>query len=190
MDGSNYVLGRPKTEVKYHVSKLFGLEKSGSVEDHCDTIEEFSEEDIWGGVNYDAEAKQAGLQENGCNVVAECRSMEIMEGNSNTSRSSGKIVMKESCHEENNGRRMRHNSTAPVSIPNWSQMGWKLKKTENFGIVDDNFERIPPHELIARQLGQSEIASFSVYEGVGRTLKGRDLSKVRNAIWTRTGFLK
>ena len=28
-------------------------------------IEEFSEEDIWAGANYDAKAKQAGLQEMG-----------------------------------------------------------------------------------------------------------------------------
>jgi hypothetical protein len=28
-----------------------------------------------------------------------------------------------------------------------------------------------------------------VLEGVGRTLKGRDLRQVRNAIWRQTGFL-
>jgi hypothetical protein len=31
-------------------------------------------------------------------------------------------------------------------------------------------------------------ASFSVREGAGRTLKGRDLRRVRNAIWEKTGF--
>ncbi|CAI0540623.1 unnamed protein product [Linum tenue] len=35
---------------------------------------------------------------------------------------------------------------------------------------------------------RTRIASFSVHEGVGRTLKGRDLSRVRNAIWEKTGF--
>ncbi|CAN1253193.1 hypothetical protein LINPERPRIM_LOCUS8253 [Linum perenne] len=44
--------------------------------------------------------------------------------------------------------------------------------------------RVPPHELLAR----TRIASFSVHEGIGRTLKGRDLSRVRNAIWEKTGF--
>ncbi|KAH7544394.1 hypothetical protein JRO89_XS15G0159900 [Xanthoceras sorbifolium] len=29
-----------------------------------------------------------------------------------------------------------------------------------------------------------------IFEGVGRTLKGRDLSKVRNAVLTKTGFLE
>lgn len=44
--------------------------------------------------------------------------------------------------------------------------------------------RVPPHEYLARRRG----ASFSVQEGIGRTLKGRDLRSVRNAIWEKTGF--
>ncbi|KAL9296753.1 hypothetical protein ACSQ67_022649 [Phaseolus vulgaris] len=51
----------------------------------------------------------------------------------------------------------------------------------------DEFERsvrVPPHEFLAR----TRVASFSVHEGVGRTLKGRDLSTLRNAIWAKTGF--
>ncbi|KAJ9153789.1 hypothetical protein P3X46_027192 [Hevea brasiliensis] len=62
---------------------------------------------------------------------------------------------------------------------------------------DDEFEedsdyhyKLPPHELIATRLARSQISSFSVFEGVGRTLKGRDLSKVRNAVLTKTGFLE
>ncbi|EXB38719.1 hypothetical protein L484_004514 [Morus notabilis] len=55
---------------------------------------------------------------------------------------------------------------------------------------DDYAHKVPPHELIARRLAKSQISSFSVFEGVGRTLKGRDLSKVRNAILTKTGFLE
>lgn len=49
---------------------------------------------------------------------------------------------------------------------------------------------IPPHELIARKLARNQISSFSVCEGAGRTLKGRDLSRVRNAVLTKTGFLE
>lgn len=49
---------------------------------------------------------------------------------------------------------------------------------------------VPPHEWIAKKLARSQISSFSVCEGIGRTLKGRDLSKVRNAILTKTGFLE
>ncbi|CAN1775801.1 hypothetical protein LINPERHAP1_LOCUS13442 [Linum perenne] len=45
-------------------------------------------------------------------------------------------------------------------------------------------DRVPPHEYLARRRG----ASLSVHEGVGRTLKGRDLRQVRNAIWKKVGF--
>lgn len=55
---------------------------------------------------------------------------------------------------------------------------------------DENDPKLPPHEFIARRLARSQISSFSVFEGVGRTLKGRDLSKVRNAILNKTGFLE
>jgi len=56
---------------------------------------------------------------------------------------------------------------------------------------DDEYDtKLPPHEFIARRLARSQISSFSVFEGVGRTLKGRDLSKVRNAVLTKTGFLE
>lgn len=50
-------------------------------------------------------------------------------------------------------------------------------------------QMLPPHELVARGSGVSPKTTFSVLEGVGRTLKGRDLRQVRNAIWRKTGFL-
>ncbi|KAH7569483.1 hypothetical protein ACOSP7_012901 [Xanthoceras sorbifolium] len=55
---------------------------------------------------------------------------------------------------------------------------------------DGNDGTVPPHEWLAKKLARSQISSFSVCEGIGRTLKGRDLSKVRNAILTKTGFLE
>ncbi|KAH7545739.1 hypothetical protein FEM48_Zijuj01G0125800 [Ziziphus jujuba var. spinosa] len=55
---------------------------------------------------------------------------------------------------------------------------------------DDGDGMVPPHEWIARKLARSQISSFSVCEGIGRTLKGRDLSKMRNDILTKTGFLE
>ncbi|KAH9322962.1 hypothetical protein KI387_017601, partial [Taxus chinensis] len=87
---------------------------------------------------------------------------------------------------------MRHQS-APVNVPSWSQIlhGEKCRGVEeardNGRSDDGDYEaRIPPHELISKQLARSQMTSFSVYEGAGRTLKGRDLSEVRNAVWTRT----
>ncbi|KAL5702046.1 hypothetical protein ACHQM5_027314 [Ranunculus cassubicifolius] len=83
----------------------------------------------------------------------------------------------------------------PLNIPDWSKM---MKKDQYEDDEDDDDEsghggnggKVPPHEyLLARQLRKTQIAcSFSVHEGRGRTLKGRDLSRVRNAIWEQTGF--
>eukprot|EP00249_Psilotum_nudum_P012387 c23751_g1_i2 orf=263-1060(-) len=85
------------------------------------------------------------------------------------------------------------NRSAPVNIPDWS----KILKSErpNKAWVDDSDderedeeERLPPHQLLAREYARSQMTPFSVFEGAGRTLKGRDLSRVRNAILTQTGF--
>jgi len=96
-------------------------------------------------------------------------------------------------------------SSLPVNIPDWSRI---LKNeyrrgsdvVDDRGDVDDDDDdvdgddyfdggvRVPPHELLVRQMARSRIASFSVHEGIGRTLKGRDLGRVRNAIWEKTGF--
>jgi hypothetical protein len=50
---------------------------------------------------------------------------------------------------------------------------------------DDGEPVVPPHEVAARRAA----AAASVMEGAGRTLKGRDLRRVRNAVWRTTGFL-
>ncbi|KAI3799512.1 hypothetical protein L1987_34812 [Smallanthus sonchifolius] len=70
----------------------------------------------------------------------------------------------------------------PVNVPDWSKI-LRNDRRDNDDDDDDN-EKLPPHEYLAR----TRIASFSVHEGIGRTLKGRDLSRVRNAIWKQTGF--
>ncbi|KAJ7001961.1 hypothetical protein NC653_012132 [Populus alba x Populus x berolinensis] len=78
-------------------------------------------------------------------------------------------------------------SSLPVNIPDWSRI-LKNEYRRGSDVVDDRGVRVPPHELLVRQMARSRIASFSVHEGIGRTLKGRDLSRVRNAIWEKTGF--
>ncbi|KAG8050609.1 hypothetical protein GUJ93_ZPchr0009g1666 [Zizania palustris] len=50
---------------------------------------------------------------------------------------------------------------------------------------EDGDAMVPPHEIVARRAE----AHNSVLEGAGRTLKGRDLRRVRNAVLRRTGFL-
>ncbi|CAN0912586.1 hypothetical protein LINGRAPRIM_LOCUS596 [Linum grandiflorum] len=95
-------------------------------------------------------------------------------------------------------------SSAPMNIPDWSKIyGVNHSAADNNsnGYYDDNNDDeddegddeddvVPPHEWLAKRLARSQISSFSVCEGMGRTLKGRDLSKVRNAILTKTGFLE
>ncbi|KAK4789702.1 hypothetical protein SAY86_017006 [Trapa natans] len=95
--------------------------------------------------------------------------------------------------------RVAAKSSLPVNIPDWSKIlrdeyrdcsrrrGDSLDNC--FDAEEDHYEdngvnRLPPHEFLARM----RIGSFSVHEGVGRTLKGRDLSRMRNAVWARTGF--
>ncbi|CAN1811140.1 hypothetical protein LINPERHAP1_LOCUS26141 [Linum perenne] len=85
-----------------------------------------------------------------------------------------------------------------MNIPDWS----KIYGVDNSAVndnddqnnddndEDDEDDVVPPHEWLAKRLARSQISSFSVCEGIGRTLKGRDLSKVRNAILTKTGFLE
>ncbi|XP_052186684.1 uncharacterized protein LOC127797642 [Diospyros lotus] len=80
-------------------------------------------------------------------------------------------------------------ASLPVNIPDWSRIlkedykeGRRRDSDDDLG--DGGEDWIPPHEFLAR----TRIASFSVHEGIGRTLKGRDLSRVRNAIWQKTGF--
>ncbi|KAL2938335.1 Altered inheritance of mitochondria protein 3, partial [Bienertia sinuspersici] len=95
-------------------------------------------------------------------------------------------------------RRRGDASSLPVNIPDWSKiLRQEYSKSGEFDggndgrdnsrggdDEDDDDEWVPPHEYLAR----TRMASFSVHEGVGRTLKGRDLKKVRNAIWEKTGF--
>lgn len=93
--------------------------------------------------------------------------------------------------------------SAPVNIPDWSKIykqkgsseGQSLRpngeeEADDIDDDDDDGDKVPPHEWIAKKLARSQISSFSVCEGAGRTLKGRDLSKVRNAVLTRTGFIE
>ncbi|KAF5198951.1 senescence regulator (Protein of unknown function, DUF584) [Thalictrum thalictroides] len=81
------------------------------------------------------------------------------------------------------GINFRH--SAPVNVP----MRPKRETVES-ELSDDESDKemLPPHEMVARGSSQSD-TTFSVLEGVGRTLKGRDLRQVRNAVWRQTGFV-
>ncbi|KAL4592022.1 hypothetical protein LXL04_005001 [Taraxacum kok-saghyz] len=81
--------------------------------------------------------------------------------------------------------------SSPVDVPDWPKILRDAYKQSDSNHVDDDDscgacddDWLPPHEYLAR-IGS---ASLSVHEGVGRRLKGRDLSRLRNAIWKETGF--
>ncbi|KAL0911346.1 hypothetical protein M5K25_019480 [Dendrobium thyrsiflorum] len=86
--------------------------------------------------------------------------------------------------------------SAPVAVtfPEWAKKGLgRIGSVEPVGgstweeEVEEEGDLVPPHEYLARQQGKTALAT-SVFEGVGRTLKGRDMSRVRNAVWSQTGF--
>lgn len=82
-------------------------------------------------------------------------------------------------------------TSAPVNVPDWSKI-YRVDSVESLHDSDDGLndsEIVPPHEYLAREYARSrKIPANSVFEGVGRTLKGRDLSRVRDAVWSQTGF--
>lgn len=80
--------------------------------------------------------------------------------------------------------------SAPMSVPVWAKCCGRAEGEEKGKEGEDAEERlIPPHEIVAREYARSQSATFSVFEGTGRTLKGMDLRRVRNAVWRRTGFV-
>ncbi|KAJ6382483.1 hypothetical protein OIU77_031015 [Salix suchowensis] len=85
------------------------------------------------------------------------------------------------------------NQSAPMNVPVLSMAMAKERnsrfKEDDDGEFDGDEEMLPPHEIVARGSMQSPQTTFSVLEGVGRTLKGRDLRQVRNAVWRQIGFL-
>ncbi|KAI3741040.1 hypothetical protein L1987_58707 [Smallanthus sonchifolius] len=86
--------------------------------------------------------------------------------------------------------RGRHVATsAPVNVLDWSKI-YRVDSVESMhdsddGTDDHDTDMVPPHEYLARSHRSD---AKSVFEGVGRTLKGRDMSRVRDAVWSQTGF--
>lgn len=83
-----------------------------------------------------------------------------------------------------------YHQSAPVNVPVWPKnkpnnyLGQFDEVVDNVAEEEDEGEMVPPHEIVARSY-----VTFSVFEGAGRTLKGRDLCRVRNAVFQKTGFL-
>ncbi|KAL3522605.1 hypothetical protein ACH5RR_015439 [Cinchona calisaya] len=84
-------------------------------------------------------------------------------------------------------------SSVPVNIPgNISGNGSWFQSMDSDSFDDDDRddgEMEPPHVIVGRRIA-GKMMAFSVCTGNGRTLKGRDLSEVRNSILRMTGFLE
>ncbi|GMI77514.1 hypothetical protein like AT1G11700 [Hibiscus trionum] len=81
-------------------------------------------------------------------------------------------------------------TSAPLNVPDWSKI-YRADSVESMHDSDDGGESdmMPPHEYLAREYARNEKSGgASVCEGVGRTLKGRDMRRVRDAVWSQTGF--
>ncbi|KAM7276980.1 hypothetical protein ACFE04_018846 [Oxalis oulophora] len=87
-----------------------------------------------------------------------------------------------------------HHQSAPVNVPVFTHRARRRQEFDEIDLDDDDGdgdgeEMMPPHEIVARSHTQ-RTAAYSVLEGAGRTLKGRDLRQVRNAIWQQTVILQ
>ncbi|KAF9589267.1 hypothetical protein IFM89_022185 [Coptis chinensis] len=148
--------------------------------------EDFDEEDVWDVVRKDNNSK--GRKPKDPSPVSNLRRIPT----------ASKMILR--TKSSINGAKMQQ--SAPVNIPDWSkiyrknthkstQSSWTDDDTNddhgryNDDEVDDGDEDewVPPHEWIAKKLARSQISSFSVCEGAGRTLK--DTSKVVNVASNR-----
>ncbi|KAI3921883.1 hypothetical protein MKX01_005572 [Papaver californicum] len=104
----------------------------------------------------------------------------------NTSSSKTKNKLKKN-------KKMTISSSVPINIPTSMSMSRRSSYAADSDYEEsdiDEYEKIvPPHVMVARRIN-TENTAFSVCSGTGRTLKGRDLSKVRNSILRMTGFLE
>ncbi|KAK4743700.1 hypothetical protein SAY87_010012 [Trapa incisa] len=79
-----------------------------------------------------------------------------------------------------------HHKRDPAKINTTKAGRDELYDSDNGDVSSE--EMMPPHVIVGRRIA-GNIAS-SVCTGIGRTLKGRDLSEVRNSILRMTGFLE
>lgn len=163
--------------------------------------EEFDEEEVW---SYEKEKEDSSPTPR--------KARESSNSSSAWRLPSAPRMIRRVSHSASHETVVVQQSSAPLNIPDWSKIYGKHGNMEaarsgsrvdnGDGMVyddgecysrcgeDEDDEMVPPHEWLARKLARSQISSFSVYEGLGRTLKGRDLSRVRNAVLTKTGFLE
>ncbi|KAG2320656.1 hypothetical protein Bca4012_056308 [Brassica carinata] len=96
---------------------------------------------------------------------------------------------------ENSKNKPRRSKTTPLpafstSLPVNIPCNAIRRHTDDEEYSDDGGRgMVPPHLIVGRRMEGCQMA-FSVCTGNGRTLKGRDLSRVRNSVLRLTGFLE
>ncbi|MBA0632571.1 hypothetical protein Godav_001282 [Gossypium davidsonii] len=151
---------------------------------------DFKEEDVWAVLKESKDSiykvghsSESSIPDRG-HVPSAARMIPRTLSAINTSSNIGSCCSSYS-HEANDVKQQ----SAPENIPDWSKVSTKMRNGSWHDDDDDDDEynsMLPPHEILARRLARNQISSFSVFEGVGRKLKGRDLKKVRNAVLTKT----
>ncbi|KAK1368859.1 hypothetical protein POM88_034951 [Heracleum sosnowskyi] len=89
-------------------------------------------------------------------------------------------------------RNKKKKNSRPVNIPENASApaknsSWYYNDVELFD-EDDDVSVTPPHVILGQRMNGK--MAFSVNTGSGRTLKGRELSYVRNSVLRMTGFLE
>uniref|UniRef100_A0A0D3HDM1 Uncharacterized protein n=1 Tax=Oryza barthii TaxID=65489 RepID=A0A0D3HDM1_9ORYZ len=99
-----------------------------------------------------------------------------------------------------------YHQSAPVKVPvrpppprrsGWDHLagvpGDRYDDDDDEELLRGDAAMLPPHEMVARASAGGgfggPVKPSSMLEGVGRTLKGRDLRRVRDAVLRQTGFL-
>jgi len=157
--------------------------------------EDFEEEEVWSFVKERKDGSPSGSRRAKDHSSSSSASSSSSNSSSKRLPTASRPIPRANANAEENGSR-NHKQSAPVNIPDWSKnyrSNASVEETVNDDgdeFDDDGDEQLPPHEWIAKKLARSQISSFSVCEGAGRTLKGRDQRKVRNVVLTKTGFLE
>ncbi|WOK91433.1 hypothetical protein Cni_G00124 [Canna indica] len=87
-----------------------------------------------------------------------------------------------SCSADDGSQR---SASFPIKIPSKSSHAGRRRYFD-----EDDGSMIPPHVMIARRRSTECRAASLMCVGNGRTLRGRDLRRVRDSILQMTGFLE
>ncbi|KAG7034675.1 hypothetical protein SDJN02_04405, partial [Cucurbita argyrosperma subsp. argyrosperma] len=98
------------------------------------------------------------------------------------------ITTHRSSRNDTNSNSKDSAASLPVKIPEtvYRYNSSDMEEVDEDWDIEDNI--VPPHLIIGRRVAGK--MAFSLCTGNGRTLKGRDLSQVRNSILKMTGFLE